>query len=98
MTSAAPSATGGFTWSAFWPVLPWAAGGILLVLAVTYVASLLAHKHSVIDTAWGLLYCAAAIAAFAVSAGHGNDGRRWLLLALTLIWGLRSEERRVGKG
>lgn len=102
MISAASSASGGFNWSAFWPVLPWAAGAILLVLVLTYLASRIAGKHSVIDTAWGLLYCAAAIAAFLVSIGHGNDLRRFLLLALTLIWGLRLAvhigRRSIGKG
>ena len=78
------------------------AGAILLVLLATYLASRIAGKHSVIDTAWGLLYCAAAAVAFITSAGHGNAGRRWLLLVVTLVWGLRLAvhigRRSVGKG
>jgi steroid 5-alpha reductase family enzyme len=86
----------------FLNVLLPAAGAILLVLVVTYLISRIAKKHSVIDTAWGLLYCAAAIVAFALSAGHGDTGRRWLLLVLTLAWGLRLAvhigRRSIGKG
>ncbi|HEX2901889.1 MAG TPA: DUF1295 domain-containing protein [Jatrophihabitans sp.] len=88
--------------AAFWPVLGWAAGAILLVLLITYLASRIAGKHSVIDTAWGLLFCAAALASFVVSSGHGNAVRRVLLLAMTLIWGLRLAVhiglRSIGKG
>jgi len=102
MTSAASSAPGGFHWHVFWPVLVWSAAAILLVLVITYLASRIAGKHSVIDTAWGGLFCAAAIAAFIVSAGHGNDLRRLLLLILTLAWGLRLAvhigRRSIGKG
>lgn len=89
MRLATGSGTAGFRWQLFWPVLPWAAAAILLVLALTYLASRIAGRHSVIDTAWGLLFCVAAVAAFVVSAGHGNTARRWLLLVLTLAWGLR---------
>lgn len=73
----------------FFGSLPWVAGAILLVLLATFIAGRVAGKHSVIDTAWGLLYCAAAITAFGCSSGHGDAWRRGLLLALTLIWGLR---------
>ena len=62
---------------------------ILAVLAATFAVSRIAGKHSVIDTAWGLLFVAASIAAFVVSAGHGDVVRRSVLLALTALWGLR---------
>ncbi|HEV7192447.1 MAG TPA: DUF1295 domain-containing protein [Jatrophihabitantaceae bacterium] len=91
----------GFAGSHFLSALPWAAGAILVVLAATFVASKIAGKHSVIDTAWGLLFAAAAIAAFATSAGHGDPLRRWLLLLLPLAWGMRLAQhigrRTVGK-
>ena len=42
----------------------------------------IAGKHSVIDTAWGLLFVAIAVVDVRrVSSGHGDDLRRWLLLA-----------------
>jgi steroid 5-alpha reductase family enzyme len=93
---------GGFSTGAFAGTLPWAGGAIALVLLLTYVASRIAHKHSVIDTAWGLLFVAAALSSFIRSAGHGDNARRWLLVALTVIWGVRLAahigRRSIGKG
>jgi steroid 5-alpha reductase family enzyme len=92
----------GFDGSRLIPALVAAALAIIAVLLVTYLASRIAHKHSVIDTAWGLLFAGAAIAAFTVSSGHGNDARRILLLILTLLWGGRLAvhigRRSIGKG
>ena len=89
--SGAASATG----------LAWSAGAVAVVLAATFVASRIAHKHSVIDTAWGLLFAAAAVATFVHSSGHGCGVRRVLLLVLPLLWGLRLAQhigrRTVGK-
>jgi steroid 5-alpha reductase family enzyme len=79
----------GFATSAFLHALPWAAGAVLLVLAATFIASRIAGKHSVIDTAWGLLFVAVALTAFASSSGTGDPLRRWLLLLLPTAWGLR---------
>jgi steroid 5-alpha reductase family enzyme len=78
-----------FDGSAFASSLAWSGGAVLLVLLITFAASKIAHKNSVIDSAWGLLFCAAAVATFICSSGHGDGGRRWLLLALPLLWGLR---------
>jgi steroid 5-alpha reductase family enzyme len=94
--------TTGFARHAFVDSLPWSAVAIIAVLLVTYLASRIAHKHSVIDTAWGLLFCAAALAAFIGSSDRGDTGRRWLLLVLVLVWGLRLAvhigRRSIGKG
>lgn len=65
------------------------AGAVVVVLAVTFVGAKIAGRHSVIDTAWGLLFGAIAVAAFGTSTGSGDLLRRCLLLAMTLIWGLR---------
>lgn len=78
-----------YPFSEFAAALPWTAAAVLAVLAATFIASRIAGKHSVIDTAWGLLFVAVAITAFVRSAGSGDDGRRWLLLALTTVWGVR---------
>ncbi|MGN6608892.1 MAG: DUF1295 domain-containing protein [Jatrophihabitans sp.] len=87
--------------SAFAAGLPWAGGAVLLVLAVTFVVARIAGKHSVIDTAWGLLFVAVAVATFVHSDGYGCTPRRWLLLVLPLLWGLRLAwhigRRTVGK-
>ena len=91
----------GFASSAFLHALPWAAVGELVVLLATFAVAKVAGKHSVIDTAWGLLFVAVAVAAFVVSSGHGDPVRRWLLLVLPLVWGLRLAQhigrRTVGK-
>ena len=78
-----------FDGHAFGAALPWAAGAVLVVLAGTFVVAKIAGKHSVIDTAWGLLFVAVAIAVFVRSGDVACPGRRWLLLLLPLFWGLR---------
>jgi steroid 5-alpha reductase family enzyme len=92
----------GFAGSAFAGTVALAALAVLAVLAVTYLASRRTGRHSVIDTAWGLLFCAVAVVAFGRSAGYGDGGRRWLLLAMTLLWGIRLAvrigRRSAGKG
>ena len=94
-----------FAGSACADALPWVAGAVSVVLAATYGASRIAHRHSVIDTAWGLLFAAAAVAAFAVAqsraGGHDDPTRRVLLLVLPVLWGLRLAQhigrRSIGK-
>jgi steroid 5-alpha reductase family enzyme len=75
---------------------------LLIVLFITYLASRKAKRHNVIDTTWGLLFCCATIVSFTSSSGHGDTARRWLLLIMTLIWGLRLAvhvgRRSIGKG
>ncbi|MFC1401948.1 MULTISPECIES: DUF1295 domain-containing protein [Streptacidiphilus] len=76
-------------------------GGALLVSTVACLAAALAvllaafavgvrrGLHRVVDVAWGLAFCAVALTGYALSAGHGDPGRRLLTLVLVLIWGLR---------
>jgi steroid 5-alpha reductase family enzyme len=66
-----------------------AAAALLVLQGVTFAVALRAGKHSVADTAWGIGIAAAALAAFAATAGHGDPARRDLLLAGSLLWGLR---------
>jgi steroid 5-alpha reductase family enzyme len=91
----------GFDGDGFLAALPVAGGAVLAVLALTFASSRIAGRHSVVDTAWGLLFAAAAGAVFVRSAGSGDGLRRWLLLALTVLWGLRLAvhigRRSVGK-
>src|SRR5581483_8526212 len=79
----------GFAGSALLAALPWAALADVAVLAVTFAVAKVAGKHSLIDTAWGLLFVAVAVAVFLASSGHGDPVRRWLLLVLPTLWGLR---------
>jgi steroid 5-alpha reductase family enzyme len=88
-----------FDGSAFAGTLAWAAGAEVVLLAATFAVAKLAGKHSVIDTTWGLLFAAVAVVVFARS--EADDTRRWLLLALPVLWGLRLAthigRRTVGK-
>ncbi len=91
-----------FDGSAFAGSLAWAAGAIVVLLTLTYISSRIAGRHNVVDTMWGLLFAAAAVVAFVASNGYGDPVRRWLLLALTVLWGLRLAvhigRRSIGKG
>ncbi len=91
----------GYPVGAFAQTLGWAVGGELVVLGVTFAVAKRSGKHSVIDTAWGLLFATVAVAAFTGASGHGDPLRRWLLLVLPVVWGLRLAlhigRRTVGK-
>ena len=65
------------------------AAALVALQGVTFVVALRVGKHSVVDTAWGIGIALAALAAFLVSAGHGDPARRALLLAASVLWGLR---------
>jgi steroid 5-alpha reductase family enzyme len=69
-----------------------ALGGVVLVVAVTFLTALRVGRHNVIDTAWGLGFLVALLAADAVAIGSKHQGgadRRILITALTAIWALR---------
>jgi steroid 5-alpha reductase family enzyme len=82
--------------------LGYTAAAVVLVLAITFVIAVRRGHHSVIDTAWGLGFCAIAATSLAASAGHGDRTRRILIAALTIVWGLRLAfhivRRNRGKG
>jgi steroid 5-alpha reductase family enzyme len=65
------------------------AAALLVMMAVTFAVARRARKHSVVDTAWGLGIALAAVVSLLVSAGHGQPARRYLLLAASVIWGVR---------
>ncbi len=73
-------------WAATLPVV------LVVLLALIVVVWLIGRRlkrFAIIDVFWGLGFVVAAAIAFWASAGHGDDGRRWLLLLLTGAWGLR---------
>ncbi len=78
-----------FDLSAFAAALPFTALAVLLVLGVTFAIAVRVGKHAVVDVAWGLGFAAIAVTAYVASAGDGDDGRRALITALTVIWGVR---------
>lgn len=80
-----------FPWTAFALNLAFAAGAALAVLLATFAAALVKGVHRIVDSAWGLAFAAVAVTSCAVASatGHGDPGRRLLVTALTVAWGLR---------
>jgi steroid 5-alpha reductase family enzyme len=68
-------------------VLPLACAAVAVVILATWVLSLVLRDASVIDPVWGPAFVV--VAAVAALGGNGAASRRWLLLALVAVWGLR---------
>jgi steroid 5-alpha reductase family enzyme len=79
----------GFDGPAFAAALPWTGAAVAVVSAGAFAAARAAGRWNVVDTAWGLFFVAAGLAAAIASIGHGCTGRRWLLAGLVTVWGLR---------
>ncbi|WP_333767958.1 DUF1295 domain-containing protein [Streptomyces sp. IBSBF 2435] len=79
----------GFPWQAFAVNLGVCAGVTLAVWLVTFAVSVRRGLHRLADITWGLAFTVVAAVSFGLSAGHGDTGRRVLVLALTAGWGLR---------
>ncbi|BBX47872.1 DUF1295 domain-containing protein [Mycobacterium cookii] len=60
---------------------------LLVVHAITFGVARRVGRYNVVDVAWGLGFIA--VAAVAAIVGDGDALRRWLLLTLVAIWGLR---------
>ena len=73
---------------------------LAVVHSVTFAIGRRIGRYNVVDGAWGVGFVA--IAAVAAALGHGDPTRRWLLLALVAIWGLRLswhiQRKTAGKG
>jgi steroid 5-alpha reductase family enzyme len=73
---------------------------LAVVHSVTFAIGKRIGRYNVVDVAWGVGFVA--IAAVAATLGHGDETRRWLLLALVAIWGLRLswhiQRKTAGKG
>jgi len=65
------------------------AAALLVLQGLTFAVALKTGKHSVVDTAWGIGIALAALTAFLTSVNQGQNERRYLLLAASLLWGLR---------
>ena len=68
-------------------VLAVAAAAVAVVIVLTWLLGLRLRDVSVIDPVWGPAFVVVAVVAALV--GDGCRGRRWLLLALTAVWGMR---------
>lgn len=77
-----------------------AAATILVLMVVTWLISVAVKDASIVDLIWGLGFVLVAWAAFITIGEPG--GRRWLLVLLTSVWGLRLSGylswRNLGKG
>ena len=83
------TAVSGIPASPFGLTLLVTAAALLVMMAVTFAVALRAGRHSVVDTAWGIGIALVALVSLLASAGHGQPTRRYLLLAASVIWGLR---------
>ena len=92
----------GFAGDAFTAGLVWSAGTVVVLMVVTAVTGIVAGRHNVVDTVWGLLFAGISVAAFVTSQGHGEPVRRWVLAVMACGWGVRLAvhigRRSFGKG
>lgn len=78
-----------FPTAAWLAALPWVLVALAALIVATWLVGRRLRRFAIIDVVWGLGFVVAAAVTFVASAGHGDDGRRWLLLVLTAAWGLR---------
>ena len=78
-----------YDWTALAAALPLTVATVVVVQAVTFGVALRLGRHSVVDVAWGIGFAAVAATSYLLSAGEGDQVRRGLVLALTVVWGLR---------
>ncbi|WP_232665563.1 DUF1295 domain-containing protein [Pseudonocardia sp. TRM90224] len=70
----------------------WVAAVVIVVVflaALGVAVGLRGGRHDGIDVAWGLGFAAVAVTTLVASEGYGDGWRRWLITALTCVWGLR---------
>jgi steroid 5-alpha reductase family enzyme len=65
----------------------YAAIAVAVLMLALWLASIALRDVSIVDPSWGPAFVL--VAAVAAVAGGGCLGRRWLLLAMTAVWGLR---------
>ncbi|MEX0173102.1 DUF1295 domain-containing protein [Streptomyces sp. LMG1-1-1.1] len=70
-------------------VLAASAATALTVMLVTFAIGTAKQLHRIVDIAWGIAFAAVAIAAYSLAAGYGDDTRRTVVAAATVLWGLR---------
>jgi steroid 5-alpha reductase family enzyme len=84
----------------FGSVMVAAAIAITSLMAATWLVSLAVRDASIVDIVWGLGFVAVAWVSFAVA--DGSEARRWLVVTLTTLWGIRLAAhlawRNLGKG
>jgi len=72
-----------------WQTLLITAAAATALLLLAFAIALLVGRFNVVDIFWGPGFALIAALSFTLSAGHGSMLRRAVLLAATVIWGLR---------
>jgi steroid 5-alpha reductase family enzyme len=65
----------------------WAALGLVVLMGGLWLVSIRLRDVAIVDPVWGPAFVLVAL--IAAVSGSGDSGRRWLLFALTAVWGLR---------
>jgi hypothetical protein len=78
-----------YPWGAFLTNLWVSAVVILVVMLGALGVAVLRKRHDGIDAVWGGGFAIVAITTLILSAGAGDAWRRWLITALTVVWGAR---------
>jgi steroid 5-alpha reductase family enzyme len=68
-------------------IFVWTLIAVVVVLAITFVVARVQGRHAVVDVAWGTGFAVVALTGYVTS--DGDQARRLLVTALTVIWGLR---------
>jgi steroid 5-alpha reductase family enzyme len=65
------------------------AAAVAVLMLATFFYAMRTRVHAIMDTVWPLGFVIIAAISFGLSAGHGEDVRRAVVLVLAGIWGLR---------
>ncbi|MGI8696395.1 MAG: DUF1295 domain-containing protein [Mycobacteriales bacterium] len=65
------------------------AGVALAILSLVWVIGARIDKHRIVDVVWGPGFAVIGAVSLALSAGGGDLGRRLLVTAMVIVWGLR---------
>ncbi|MEV0414115.1 DUF1295 domain-containing protein [Streptomyces sp. NPDC050448] len=77
------------SWEALRSNLAAAAATAAAVLLLAFAVGTARRLHRTVDIAWGLAFAAVATVSYALSSGYGDGGRRLLVAAATVVWGVR---------
>ena len=62
---------------------------VVLLMAVTFTASVIRDRHDTLDIAWGSGFALIAATTFVLSGGEGDTTTRVVVTVLTAVWGVR---------